>query len=225
MTKDEALQKGKELFFANAKPPKDALKEIQAGRLKGKSDINPQWRIEAMTNTYGLYGTGWYFQTADVKFVDVPATGELLVFMTIELFIKDLETGKWAKPVVGVGGDFVIRKEKNILHGNDEAYAMCLTDALGKAMKVLGVASDVYRGKFDTKAGREDAASKPPENHDRAFRRTEKGLFIKGACGEKNINELPIEHLLAIVNFTKFLPIKAEIEARIKELQKEGAGS
>lgn len=219
MTKDEVLQKGKELFFANAKLPENAIKEIQAGRLKGKSDINPQWRIEAITNTYGLYGTGWYFQIADVKFVDVPATGELLVFMTIELFIKDLETGKWAKPVVGVGGDFVIKKEKNALHGNDEAYAMCLTDALGKAMKVLGVANDIYRGKFDTKN------ELLPANPAVAFRKTENGLYIKGSSGEKNINELPIEHLLAIVNFHKFAPIQAEIKARIDELQKEGAGS
>ena len=29
--------------------PKDALKTIEFGNLKGKSDINPQWRYEAMT--------------------------------------------------------------------------------------------------------------------------------------------------------------------------------
>ena len=32
-----------------ATPPADATKAIEAGKLKGKTDINPQWKIEAMT--------------------------------------------------------------------------------------------------------------------------------------------------------------------------------
>ena len=50
-----------ELYKQNATPPTWALKEIQAGRLKGKSDINPQWRIEALTEMFGLCGIGWKY--------------------------------------------------------------------------------------------------------------------------------------------------------------------
>lgn len=40
-------------YTAVSNPPKDALKEIEFGALRGKSDINPQWKIEAMTENMG----------------------------------------------------------------------------------------------------------------------------------------------------------------------------
>ena len=40
-------------------PPAWALKEIAFGKLKGKSDINPQWRYQALTEEFGMYGFGW----------------------------------------------------------------------------------------------------------------------------------------------------------------------
>ena len=39
---DEKIITPIELYKKHEKPPVWALKEIQAGRLKGKSDINPQ---------------------------------------------------------------------------------------------------------------------------------------------------------------------------------------
>ena len=36
-----------------ATPPPSSLKTIKAGRLKGMTDINPQWRLEAMTRVFG----------------------------------------------------------------------------------------------------------------------------------------------------------------------------
>lgn len=33
--------------------PKDAQKPIAAGRLKGKTDINPMWRIKKLTELFG----------------------------------------------------------------------------------------------------------------------------------------------------------------------------
>ena len=43
---------------------------------------------------------------------------------------------------------------------NDEGYKMAITDALGTAMKVIGVAADIYRGNFDGSKYREDPATK-----------------------------------------------------------------
>lgn len=47
------------------KVPQDAIKPIQAGRLKGFSDINPMWRIKKMTEMFGPCGIGWYYEIAD----------------------------------------------------------------------------------------------------------------------------------------------------------------
>jgi hypothetical protein len=129
-------------------PPKEALRTIDVGKLKGKSDINPQWKIEALTDVFGLCGVGWRFMIENEETYDCES-GEVLLYMKVALQVKDGD--KWSEPVYGYGGDFIIQKNKNGLVPNDEAYKMCLTDALGNAMKCVGVAADVFRGIYDTK--------------------------------------------------------------------------
>ncbi|MCF0168479.1 MAG: hypothetical protein HUJ93_07575, partial [Bacteroidales bacterium] len=38
--------------------PEHALRRIEAGRLKGKSDINPMFRIQKLTDVFGPVGFG-----------------------------------------------------------------------------------------------------------------------------------------------------------------------
>jgi hypothetical protein len=128
--------------------PPNALREIKFGALKGKSDINPQWRYEAMTSEFGTCGIGWKFEIVDMFTKDL-ADGQTMVFVKVLLYIYENE--KWGSPIPAMGGDFLIVKDKNGIHGNDEAYKMATTDALGTAMKMLGVAADVYRGFNDSK--------------------------------------------------------------------------
>jgi hypothetical protein len=133
--------------------PADALKPIQAGRLKGKSDISPQWRIEAMTNEFGVCGIGWKPEIVKT-WTQTTSDNQIMVFVELNLYIKDGEN--WSSPIPGIGGDFLVKKESNGLYSNDEAYKMATTDALGVCMKMLGVAADVYRGfANDSKYGRE----------------------------------------------------------------------
>lgn len=49
--------------------PADALKSIQAGRLKGMSDVNPMWRMKRMTEIFGPVGFGWKY-TIDRQWVE-----------------------------------------------------------------------------------------------------------------------------------------------------------
>lgn len=140
-------------YKALSSPPDDALKKIEGGNLKGKSDINPQWRIEALTAQFGLCGVGWKFEILDKTIYPIDG-GEILLYMTIALYIKDGE--KWSDPIIGCGGDFIRVRNKNGLVANDEAFKMCLTDALGSAMRNIGVAADVYRGFYDTKYKRQN---------------------------------------------------------------------
>jgi len=154
MTKEEAIRTTNEWFMKNATPPEDAMKPISGGRLNGMTDINPQWRIQALTEQYGICGVGWAYEIKEKEYIDVPATGEKMVFITVHLFIRDWnypDEYKWIGNAIGIGGDFVVKKEKNGLFVNDECCAMALTDAIGKAAKVFGIANNVYRGKFGTK--------------------------------------------------------------------------
>ena len=224
MDRQKSIEQSIELFRAQARPPQEALKTIEFGRLKGKSDINPQWRIEALTETYGLYGLGWFVQIKDTTMVDLPETQEKMLFLTLELFVRDWsipEDYHWFGPAIGIGGDYIIVRDKNGVHGNDEAYAMAMTDALGKAAKLFGVANDIYRGKYDTKYGWRDEKAqqeKRQELNSANWKKDGDNVYVLGQKGFVDIKMLSIEQLKAIVNFPKLAGIKPDMEKRIKEL-------
>lgn len=129
-------------------PPVSALKAITGGRLDGFTDINAQWKVEVMTEVYGLCGVGWKYEVVDKEIIDC-SDGQKLIYLTVSLQIKDGD--KWSDPIYGIGGDFIIKKERKGMRADDDAYKKCLTDALGNAMKNIGVAADVYKGMFETK--------------------------------------------------------------------------
>jgi hypothetical protein len=127
-------------------PPVSALKQITGGRLRGMTDINPQWRIEAITEHFGQCGVGWHYEIVNLWTVS-GADGELMAFAHVHLFTH--HEGNTSMPIVGVGGAALVAKEKDGLRANDEGYKMAVTDALSVAMKQLGFGADIYMGKFD----------------------------------------------------------------------------
>ena len=127
------------------RPPGSALKTIDAGRLKGKSDISPQWRTQAMTEQFGPCGIGWRYEIVNVW--SVPAGEEVFAFAQVNLYIR--EEGEWSEAIPGIGGSKLMQSERNGIHANDEGFKMALTDALSVAMKQLGVAADIYLGLWD----------------------------------------------------------------------------
>lgn len=135
-----------ELYNKLKQPPKDALKAIAAGRLKGKTDISPQWRIEAMTEHFGICGIGWKYVITK-QWSEVGANDQIFAFTNIDLYIK--QDGVWSDAIPGTGGSMLVTKEQGGLHSSDEGYKMSLTDALSVSMKSLGMAADIYRGFFD----------------------------------------------------------------------------
>jgi hypothetical protein len=129
-------------------PPKDALKPIIGGRLKGKSDINPTWRMQAMTEVFGPVGMGWTYTIDEIRMVD-GSEGQVVCFVRVS--VKYKLNGEWSEPIPGVGGSMFIERESKGPWTSDEAVKMATTDALGVALKALGVAADVYRGHYDGK--------------------------------------------------------------------------
>lgn len=140
----------KEIWDKVKQPPKSALKVIGAGRLKGKSDINPQWRYDVMTEVFGVCGCGWKY-TIDKLWREEATDGQVFAFAQVSVYILEKEIGGsiWSEPIQGIGGSMLVTKESSGLHSSDEGYKMAVTDALGTAMKMLGVAADIYAGKWD----------------------------------------------------------------------------
>jgi len=131
------------------------------------TDINPQWRLQMMTEHFGPIGSGWYYEMVDrwteqgspLPAVEPSDSAELMCFVSINLYVK--QGDEWSKPIFGLGGSKLIEKEKNHFYNNDEGYKMALTDALSVAMKELGVAADIYAGLWD---GSKYADAEPKEN-------------------------------------------------------------
>lgn len=130
-----------ELYNAFRTVPEEAIKPISAGRLKGKSDINPMWRIKVLTEQFGPCGIGWYTETVK-EWLDGGADGEVSANVQINLYVK--YKGEWSKPILGIGGALFISKEKGGYYTDDDAYKKAYTDAISVACKALGIAADIY---------------------------------------------------------------------------------
>ena len=125
--------------------PQEALKTIQAGRLKGMSDINPMFRIKRLTEMFGPCGVGWWYEITRKEIVyDEELTNQKCAFVDINLYYVDPETGHESHAIPGTGGASFVATERNGPYMSDECYKMALTDAISVAAKALGVAADVY---------------------------------------------------------------------------------
>lgn len=128
--------------------PQEAQKSIGAGRLKGKTDINPMWRIKVMTELFGVCGIGWKYEITK-QWLEKGAKDEISAFCNINIYIKS--DGEWSDPIPGTGGSSFVASESKGLYTSDECFKMALTDAISVACKALGVAADVYWDKDRTK--------------------------------------------------------------------------
>lgn len=135
-----------EIWNGHRTPPVTVLKTITGGRLKGMTDINPQWRYQALTEQFGPCGIGWKYEITRL-WTEPGTNGEVLAFATINLCVKINDV--WSDPIPGIGGSKLISKEREGTFNQDEVYKMATTDALSVACKMLGIAADIYAGLWD----------------------------------------------------------------------------
>lgn len=127
--------------------PKERLKKITAGRLKGMSDINPQWRIEKLTETFWPCWIGW--RISEPKYTYETYWNEIVCNCHISLYIKI--DSDWSEAIPWVWGSRFATNEKNWVYVSDESEKMALTDAISVASKMLWLASDIYMWLSDSK--------------------------------------------------------------------------
>lgn len=125
--------------------PDGAKKKIAAGRIAGMTDVNPVWRMQKMTELFGVCGIGWKYVVTK-QWTETYGT-EVKCFCNIDLYVKDNASGQWSDPIPGTGGSSLMTMERNGAYVSDEGYKMALTDALSVSMKALGIAADVYFAK------------------------------------------------------------------------------
>lgn len=204
--------------------PNEAKKTITAGRLKGKTDINPMWRIKALTEAFGPCGIGWYY-TVKEKWMESHGE-ETAAFVDIELYIK--WNDEWSRPIHGTGGSMFAAKEKNGIYVSDECYKMATTDAISVACKQLGIGADVYwngdRSKYDMQNPQEPEFETDPRKAivqavhiNTIFAELSRtGVGMKGMLsryGLTDIHNMNMEQFQDAMNILKSKPDKAAATA------------
>lgn len=156
------MENAMEIYTQCCSTPQNALKPINAGRLKGMSDINPMYRIQKLTEVFGACGFGWKYTIENKEIMD-GANGEKVAIVDIKLYVK--WNGEWSEAIPGTGGASFIANERNGAYTSDECYKMALTDAISVSCKALGIGADVYwtagHTKYDTP--RQTAQNRPQQ--------------------------------------------------------------
>lgn len=192
------------------RPPSSVLKKIDFGYLKGKSDINPQWRLMAMTQAFGVVGHGWTYRIVRT-WSETGGDGQVMAFS--EVAVKTKLNGEWGEEFFGTGGSTIVELSKGNLKSNDEGYKMATTDALSVAFKAVGVAADIYLGCFD--------GSKYVKDVDEAFTDTEE--LLKEAR-EKMESAKTIEELQAFARLYLNTAVFNDVKRIGVELSKKFKG-
>ena len=178
------------IYNATRNVPEEAKKPIKGGRLNGKTDINPMWRIKTLTEQFGPCGIGWYYNVTK-QWVEEHEE-EVAAFVNIELFIK--VDGEWSKPIFGNGGSMFATKENRGIYVSDECYKMATTDALSVACKQLGFGADVYWDKDNTKYSRNsetDTNGKEDERLAQVYEELKRiGYSVVSICKTYKINDV-----------------------------------
>lgn len=193
-----------QIYNKLARPPKEALKSIGGGRLKGMTDIKPQWRIKALTENFGLCGFGWTY-TIDKVWSEPGADHDVMCFAIVSVKIKDGDT--WGEPFPGIGGSQIVEKESKGLHTNDEGYKMAVTDALSVAFKMVGVAADIYMGNWDGTKYKDEVSEAKDIDY-----------FLQAIIGAKDKDELKSTYEQAYKSFGNNDLLTSMKDQRKKEL-------
>ena len=133
------------LWNAVEKTPPAHTKPITGKSYQGTSP-KPHYLIHKATETFGPCGIGWGFTIEDER-VEEGAGGERLHVARVKVWYEwDGERGE----VEHIGGTQFSGTRKNGMPFTDEdAPKKSVTDALVKALSMIGFAGDIFMGRYD----------------------------------------------------------------------------
>lgn len=139
-----------ELWQVVEKTPLDQQKKITGKAYNGNSP-KPHYLVHKATETFGPCGIGWGFSILDEKLMDgallEPGFYEKIHMVRIKVWYV---WGKKSGEVEHVGQTLFCGKRKNGNAFTDEdAPKKSVTDALTKALSMIGFAGDIFMGRYE----------------------------------------------------------------------------
>lgn len=165
-----------EIYNKLKEVPKEAQKPITGGRLNGMTDIKPMWRIEKLTEVFGICGIGWKTKIKNKEILD-GANGEKIAIVDIDLYVKI--DGEWSEAIEGTGGSSFVTNETKGLYTSDECFKMAYTDAISVACKSLGMGADIYWGDSKYNKQQEITTREQAEQYKIDFGKKHNGQTLK----------------------------------------------
>lgn len=209
------------LYNSFRNTPDNAKKAINDGKLKGKTDINPMFRIEKLTEKFGPCGIGWKVVPTRIEYLAVPQRDEVMCFVDINLYYK--QDGQWSEPVFGTGGSMLVENFRSAgVKSNDDGYKMAYTDAISVACKLLGMSADVYWQAGESKYSRQEAPSQPvetPKPTDKPERPMTPKERVESLCNSLRITVKQFGELYAALQAEGKMPNKKTAELMPSEWQ------
>lgn len=138
------------LWHAVEKTDPDHTKPITGKAYKGNSP-KPHYLVHKATETFGPCGIGWGFEIVDEKLLDgallAPGFNERIHMARIKVWYKwNGERGE----VEHVGQTvFCGRRKDGSPFTDEDAPKKSVTDALVKALSMIGFAGDIFMGRYD----------------------------------------------------------------------------
>ena len=165
-----------EIYNKLKEVPKEAQKPITGGRLNGMTDIKPMWRIEKLTEVFGICGIGWKTKIKNKEILE-GANGEKIAIVDIDLYVKI--DGEWSEAIEGTGGSSFVTNETKGLYTSDECFKMAYTDAISVACKSLGMGADIYWGDSKYNKQQEITTKEQAEQYKINFGKKHNGQTLK----------------------------------------------
>lgn len=133
------------LWQAVEKTPPSETKAITGKAYRGTSP-KPYWIVRRATETFGPCGIGWGFTIVNERVENGGKAGDRVHIAHVRVWYKwDGQRGE----VEHIGQTMLSGTNKNGLYTDEDAPKKSVTDALVKALSMIGFAGDIFAGRYD----------------------------------------------------------------------------
>ena len=175
-----------ELWHSVEKTDPSQVKPITGKPYKGTSP-KPYWLVQKATETFGPCGIGWGFEIVSER-VEDGAPGDRIHIAHLRLWYK------WngEKGVIEHVGQTMLAGKRNDgkPYSDEDAPKKSVTDALVKALSMIGFAGDIFIGRYDDSKYVDELKA---EERDKARQEDPAAAFVAKCLSDMRCFETPGE--------------------------------